>query len=235
MQRNRPCNKKIVVQFSPALSAPPSHDAWHSTPPLARYFKWENAGQDAGRGDRGGNGSKVMFSSLSDTLAAGQGLSRSFSSQGKENSAKISSRHYQLVKAPIRSGIAREYGSRCGLVGIDIEANKAALAPLRMRRQRCEACMTCGRWHRQRRRKATVQIEADRRKCDDYQNNKHKSQGHILISSLSETYNACPGTGFREGTAPTIGVLGFMGLGPGAGPRRGPMAWFAEFDLGRPI
>jgi hypothetical protein len=65
--------------------------------------------------------------------------------------------------------------------------------------------------------------------------NKHKSQGHILISSLRETYNACPGTGFREGTAPTIGELGFMGLGPGAGPRRAPMAWFAEFDLGRPI
>lgn len=63
----------------------------------------------------------------------------------------------------------------------------------------------------------------------------HTSQDHILMSSLCETYIAIPGTGFREGTAPTTGVLGFMGLGPGAGPRRGALAWFAEFDLGRPI
>jgi len=50
-------------------------------------------------------------------------------------------------------------------------------------------------------------------------------------------YIAIPGTGFRAGigTGP-LGVmaLGFMGLGPGAGPRRGLPAWLAELDRGRP-
>jgi hypothetical protein len=75
-----------------------------------------------------------MFSSLSDTPRSGTGIV-SFFLRVKKIPPKISSRHYQLVKAPIRSGIACEYGSRCGLVGIDIEANKAAQAPLRMRRR----------------------------------------------------------------------------------------------------
>jgi hypothetical protein len=47
-------------------------------------------------------------------------------------------------------------------------------------------------------------------------------------------YIAMPGTGFRDGMGPTA-ALGFMGLGPGAGPRRALPAWFAELDLGRPI
>jgi hypothetical protein len=49
-------------------------------------------------------------------------------------------------------------------------------------------------------------------------------------------YIAIPGTGFRAGmgTGP-LGVmaLGFMGLGPGAGPRRGLPAWLA-FGVGEP-
>jgi len=62
----------------------------------------------------------------------------------------------------------------------------------------------------------------------------HKStslESNILV------YIAIPGTGFRAGigTGP-LGVmaLGFMGLGPGAGPRRGLPAWLAELDRGRP-
>jgi hypothetical protein len=45
---------------------------------------------------------------------------------------------------------------------------------------------------------------------------------------------AMPGTGFRDGIGPALG-LGFMGLGPGAGPRRMLPAWLAELDRGRPI
>lgn len=41
-----------------------------------------------------------------------------------------------------------------------------------------------------------------------------------------------PGTGLR-GMGPAL-EFGFMGLGPGAGPRRW-LTWLAEFDLGRPI
>jgi hypothetical protein len=49
-----------------------------------------------------------------------------------------------------------------------------------------------------------------------------------------QIYMAMPGTGFRNGMGPTA-ALGFMGLGPGAGPRLALPAWFAELDLGRPI
>jgi hypothetical protein len=48
---------------------------------------------------------------------------------------------------------------------------------------------------------------------------------------------AIPGTGFRLGMGRgPLGemALGFMGLGPGAGPRRGLPAWLAELDRGRP-
>jgi hypothetical protein len=61
----------------------------------------------------------------------------------------------------------------------------------------------------------------------------------IKAPSLRSTrgYIAIPGTGFRAGmgTGP-LGVmaLGFMGLGPGAGPRRALPAWLAELDRGRP-
>jgi hypothetical protein len=70
--------------------------------------------------------------------------------------------------------------------------------------------------------------------------NKHKGNVKALLFDVSSSrlktsqraYMAMPGTGFREGMGP---ALGFMGLGPGAGPRRMLPTWFAEFDLGRPI
>jgi hypothetical protein len=53
-----------------------------------------------------------------------------------------------------------------------------------------------------------------------------KTQGQVAQMAM-------PGTGFRAGTGSA--ALGFIGLGPGAGPRRMLPTWFAELALGRPI
>jgi hypothetical protein len=56
----------------------------------------------------------------------------------------------------------------------------------------------------------------------------------FLMKTLGQVAQmAMPGTGFRVGMGPA--ALGFMGLGPGAGPRLMLPTWFAEFALGRPI
>jgi hypothetical protein len=54
----------------------------------------------------------------------------------------------------------------------------------------------------------------------------------LMKTHSGQDYIARPGTGFRGGIGP---ALGFMGLRPGAGPRRALLTWFAELDLGRPI
>jgi hypothetical protein len=73
----------------------------------------------------------------------------------------------------------------------------------------------------------------DKKKKETAKNVPHKSTG--LRST--QAHMAMPGTGFRLGIGPEpseITALGFMGLGPGAGPRRGLPAWLAELDRGRP-
>jgi hypothetical protein len=96
------------------------------------------------------------------------------------------------------------------------------------------------RWCKVEARSARIEVKSIKLRTDKYRRsptvgNSTKKQTkvkcHDRAVAHQRRYNAMPGMGFRTGICK--GALGFMGLGPGGGPRRA--VWLAEFERGRPI
>jgi hypothetical protein len=161
---------------------------------------------------------------------------------------KISSRHYPRCKVPPplpRTRRARKRTASKGeerrRLGISSEANEKKKRggfrdghtnPLSARRARVrEKYAPRGKSNRV---KASIVFACMKSRTQSQRERECEIVVPHETQPGQQIYMAMPGTGFRNGMGPTA-ALGFMGLGPGAGPRLALPAWFAELDLGRPI